>query len=195
MPADHALKRILLSPHTASVIKDLLEAGPTGVRCGRIQPSAIWSLSRDGLLSYLYFTGAITFAGPSSDPKYNDEFERVRVCVPNEDAREDYFEAASSLLALDGSVLREYHRVLSRLLNKDDMAPLATLYASVDRGRDGRGVLSTEDGFHGELYTVLNLARLNMADRVLCDEPLEQAGLPKHTDIIYEVRCHSAGID
>jgi hypothetical protein len=197
MPADHALKRILRSPHAAAVIKDLLETGPTGIRCGPIQPSAIWSMltSKDGLISYLYFTGAITYAGASVDPKYNNAFERVRVCVPNEDARADYFVAASSLLAPDGSALREYHRVLSRLLEKDDMAPLGDFYASVDRGRDGRGVLSTEDGFHGELYTVLNLARLNMADRVLRDKPLEQAGLPKHTDIIYEVRCHSAGID
>jgi hypothetical protein len=180
-PAESALAVVVANRNSRQLIADLLAAGADGVN-GCVEDFSLFSMaeSRTDLLSYLYYTGAVTYARGSSAA-------RQRLCVPNLDARKDYLGQAERLLSVHESELEAFQRALPRLIDRDDVEPLVKAFERMDRRRTGHGIFNKEVGFHEALFSALALGR-RTADRVETDAPLHATNTKLAPDILYLAR-------
>lgn len=148
MPAEATLAAIKHSPHASPVIEEALSSDGAELECAggvvgqfRLAHMHVLKEDRRPLLSFMYYTGALTYARPSPD-----SVDSLR--IPNNVARKEFAEELQRMMGVDTTGLQELRDAIMKMVNERQLAPFCQAVSRfLLRGLEGRDVRGGEDSF------------------------------------------------
>jgi len=182
-PAESTLKYITTSEVSRSLLQDLLKEENATIQCEKgIDPGFSLEqiqVDRRSLISFMFYTGALTYAGECS------------FRIPNSDAKVEFVEAAMRTLEIDMSLFTHVKEGIDKMLENEDISVLCKAFEQGHKDRGVRDTIQGEVSFQEVVFNRLLLCR-NPLDKVNSeyvvakkDRESNQQAKKKTIDIVY----------
>ncbi|ELR15712.1 uncharacterized protein ACA1_378620 [Acanthamoeba castellanii str. Neff] len=160
MPAEATLEAIKSSPYASLVVAEALSSDDAELECAggvanqfRLSHMHELNTGRTPLLSFMFYTGALTYA--RSPPKLKHSLR-----IPNNVARKEFTVELQRLLDIDEIGVQQLRGAIVKMVDGRQVEPFCRAVSRfLLRGLDGRDALGGEDPFAQAVYDAMLLAR------------------------------------